>query len=47
MGIKSDIEIAQEAKMLPIADIDAKLGIGEDTLVSADCPDKEDMKILI
>jgi len=32
MGFKSDIEIAQEAKMLPIADIAARLGIGEDTL---------------
>ncbi|MBU5434479.1 formate--tetrahydrofolate ligase [Pseudoflavonifractor sp. MSJ-37] len=30
--MKTDIEIAQEAKMLPIAEIAAKLGVGEDTL---------------
>ena len=32
MGSKSDIEIAQEATLLPIAEIAAKLGVGEDTL---------------
>ena len=32
MEYKSDIEIAQEASMLPITEIAAKLGIGEDTL---------------
>ncbi|MEG0779589.1 MAG: formate--tetrahydrofolate ligase [Oscillospiraceae bacterium] len=32
MGIKSDIEIAQEATMLPITEIAAKLGIAPDTL---------------
>ena len=32
MGFKSDIEIAQEATMLPIAEIAAKIGVGEDTL---------------
>lgn len=32
MNIKSDIEIAQEATILPITEIAAKLGIGEDTL---------------
>ena len=30
--MKTDIEIAQEAKMLPIAEIAAKLGVGEDAL---------------
>ena len=30
--MKTDIEIAREAKLLPIADIAAKLGIGEDDL---------------
>ena len=30
MGFKSDIEIAQEAKMLPINDIAAKLEIPEE-----------------
>ncbi|MDK2866222.1 MAG: formate--tetrahydrofolate ligase [Clostridiales bacterium] len=32
MEYKSDIEIAQEAKMLPIREIAEKLGIGEETL---------------
>jgi formate--tetrahydrofolate ligase len=32
MGYKSDIEIAQEAKMLHIKDVAAKVGIGEDDL---------------
>ena len=32
MSYKSDIEIAQEAKMLPITQIAEKLGIGEDAL---------------
>lgn len=32
MGFKSDIEIAQEATMLPISEVAAKLGVGEDTL---------------
>lgn len=32
MSVKSDIEIAQEAKMLPIKEIAAKVGISEDDL---------------
>ena len=32
MEFKSDIEIAQEATMLPIAEIAAKIGVGEETL---------------
>ena len=32
MGFKSDIEIAQEAKMLPIKDVAAKLNISDDML---------------
>ena len=32
MVMKSDIEIAQEAKMQPIVEIAAKLGVGEETL---------------
>lgn len=32
MSVKSDIEIAQEAKMLPIKEIAAKMGISEDDL---------------
>ena len=29
---KTDIEIAQEASMLPIAEVAAKIGLGEDQL---------------
>ena len=32
MGVKSDIEIAQEAEMLNIKEIAAKVGITEDDL---------------
>ena len=32
MAVKSDIEIAQEAKMLHIRDVAAKVGIVEDDL---------------
>ena len=32
MGLKSDIEIAQESTMLPIGEIAAKLGLGQETL---------------
>ena len=32
MGLKSDIEIAQESTMLPIEEIAAKLGVGQETL---------------
>ena len=31
-GMKSDIQIAQEAEMLPIKEVAEKLGIGEDDL---------------
>ncbi len=33
MGYKTDIEIAREAKKLPIQEIGAKLGIGTDDLL--------------
>lgn len=32
MGFKSDIEIAQESTMLPIEEVAAKLGVGQETL---------------
>ena len=32
MGVKSDIEIAQEANMLNIADVAAKIGVTPDEL---------------
>jgi len=32
MGYKSDIEIAQESTMLPIEEVAAKLGVGQETL---------------
>ena len=32
MAYKSDIEIAREAKVLPIQQVAAKLGIGDDDL---------------
>ena len=32
MGVKSDIEIAQEAKLLNVKDVAAKIGIVEDEL---------------
>jgi formate--tetrahydrofolate ligase len=33
MAVKSDIEIAREAKMKPIAEIGAKIGIPADALL--------------
>ena len=32
MGVKSDIEIAQEAQMLDIREVAAKVGVAEDDL---------------
>jgi len=32
--LKTDVQIAQEAKMLPIKDVAAKLGISEDEIVN-------------
>jgi formate--tetrahydrofolate ligase len=35
MGVKSDIEIAQEAQMLDIREVAAKVGVAEDDLGSS------------